>query len=150
MLLKLHGSLNWWVRGSPSKLSNVFSKKPVAVTPPRRNEKSGWIRQIIPPIYGKVFDHSHWRGLWKTAFTALCSAERLVVVGCSIVETDYHFQAFLRRAMKERRSQTKFRDVVLVDRARVRRRWRKVLGSASARYTLYSDFERFLTMGVKV
>ena len=32
-LLKLHGSLNWWVRSANSKLSDVFSKKPAAVTP---------------------------------------------------------------------------------------------------------------------
>lgn len=145
-LLKLHGSLNWWVRGSSSTLSNVFSMKPVVVTPPRTNDRSGKIRQIIPPIYGKVFSHSHWRKLWKTAFTTLCNAELLVVVGCSIVETDYHLQALLRRVVKERKKhQDKFDLVILVDRVRIRRRWQKVLKGAVARHTSYKSLEAFLT-----
>ncbi len=102
-MLKLHGSLNWWVPGSGATLANVFSKKPVIVSQPRTNNVSGKIRQIIPPIYGKYFAHQHWRKLWQSAFEALCEAELLVVVGCSIVDTDYHLQALLRRVSKERR-----------------------------------------------
>ena len=37
-LLKLHGSINWFVRGSYATLSKVFASKPVRVTGPRRNE----------------------------------------------------------------------------------------------------------------
>jgi len=148
-LLKLHGSLNWWVRGSSSSLSNVFSMKPVVVTPPRTNDQSGKIRQIIPPIYGKVFGHPHWRKLWKTGFDALCDAELLVVVGCSIVETDYHLQALLRRVVKERKKRmNKFNDVILVDRVQIRRRWQKVLKGSVNRYTGFKTFEAFLSQGV--
>lgn len=150
-LLKLHGSLNWWVRGSPSKLSDVFSKKPVVITQPRWNDKSDKIRQIIPPIYGKVFSHTHWRKLWHTAFTALCSAELLVVVGCSIVETDYHLRALLGRVVKERKKRRhKFKDVLLVDRVQIRRKWRNVLKGALTRHTGYKSLEAFLKKGVKV
>lgn len=148
-LLKLHGSLNWWVRGSSSTLANVFSTKPVVVTPPRTNAQSGKIRQIIPPIYGKVFGHSHWRKLWRTAFFALCDAELLVVIGCSIVDTDYHLQALLRRVVKERKKRLdKFNNVVLVDRVKIRRRWQRVLKGAVARHAGYTNFEAFLTKGV--
>jgi hypothetical protein len=147
-LLKLHGSLNWWVRGSRSTLSNVFSKKPVIVTAPRVNERAGMIRQIIPPIYGKVFGHAHWRALWKAAFNALSDAEQLVVVGCSIVDTDYHLQALLRRAIKERRKSGKALEAILVDRVRIRRRWQRVLRGASAQYQAYNTLEGFLTDGI--
>ncbi len=148
-LLKLHGSLNWWVRGSPASLSNVFSMKPVMVTQPRTNDQAGKIRQIIPPIYGKVFGHSHWRKLWKAGFDALCDAELLVVVGCSIVETDYHLQALLRRVVRERKKRgDKFNDVILVDRVRIRRRWQKVLKGSVHRYTGFKSFEAFLSQGV--
>src|SRR5205814_876324 len=49
-LLKLHGSVNWWVRGSFGKLGKLFSSKPVLITAPRKNEPARHIRQIIPPI----------------------------------------------------------------------------------------------------
>lgn len=148
VLLKLHGSVNWWVRGSRASLSNVFSKKPVVITAPRRNSKSGRIRQIIPPIYGKVFTHSHWRSLWKMAFDALCGAEILVVVGCSLIETDYHLHALLRRTSNERKKRGRFKEIVLVDRARIRRRWGKLFRGASDRFTHYPTFEQFLGNGV--
>lgn len=149
-LLKLHGSLNWWVRGNASTLGNAFSSKPVFVSPPRSNDVAGMIRQIIPPIYGKVFGHPHWRRIWKAAFTALCEADQLVVVGCSIVDTDYHLQALLRRAVKERRKTSRRLDVSLVDRARIRRRWQHVLKGAQANYETYSNLEIFLKRGIKV
>ena len=148
-LLKLHGSLNWWVKGTPGTLSNVFSMKPVVVTPPRTNSQRSKIRQIIPPIYGKVFGHPHWRRLWKAAFDALCNAAVLVVIGCSIVDTDYHLQALLRRAAKERKKHSdKFKKVILVDRVRIRRRWQKVLRGAAIQFTGYTSFEAFLKKGV--
>ena len=149
-LLKLHGSLNWWVRGTPATLSNVFSKKPVLVTAPRVNEPAKMIRQIIPPIYGKVFAHSHWRRLWKAAFNALSEAEQLVVVGCSIVETDYHLQALLRRSVKERKKAGVALRAILVDRTRIRRRWQRVLRGAHAQYEAYNNLELFLTKGARV
>jgi hypothetical protein len=149
-LLKLHGSLNWWVRGNRSSLANVFSKKPVLVSAPRTNERAGMIRQIIPPIYGKVFGHAHWRTLWKAAFASLAEVDQLVVVGCSIVDTDYHLQALLRRAVKERKKRGKRLEAILVDRVRIRRRWQKVLRGASARYHSYNTLEKFLTDGLGV
>lgn len=147
-LLKLHGSLNWWVRGGPSTLANVFSKKPVLITAPRVNEPGKMIRQIIPPIYGKVFSHSHWRALWKAAFVALTEAEQLIVVGCSIVDTDYHLQALLRRVVKERKRRLGRLNVILVDRVRIRRRWRHVLKGAAAQYVNYQNLGAFLKHGL--
>jgi hypothetical protein len=40
-LLKLHGSQNWFVRGSYANLGKVFDSKPVRVTPPRASDISG-------------------------------------------------------------------------------------------------------------
>ena len=151
-LLKLHGSLNWWVRSTNSKLSDVFSKKPAAVTPPRGNAKAGHLRQIVPPIHGKFFSHEHWQHVWKTAHKTLCEADRLVVVGCSIVDTDFHFQAFLRSVAARRKSSNQFREVVLVDKVLIRRRWKRILrgaaGGAAYRST-FKSLEGFLRNGVQ-
>src|SRR6266446_1426809 len=67
-LIKLHGSMNWFVRGNTSNLKKVFSSKPVRITQPRINELSDHIRQIAPPIYAKIFEHKHWQTLWTLAF----------------------------------------------------------------------------------
>jgi hypothetical protein len=149
-VLKLHGSLNWWVRGDASTLANVFSKKPVLVTAPRFNQPSHMIRQIIPPIYGKVFDHSHWRKLWNSAFIALTEAERWIVIGCSIVDTDYHLQALLRRSVKKRKGQNRRLSVTLVDRVKIRRRWQRILRGAGADYSSFKSFSDFLQNGLGV
>lgn len=152
-LLKLHGSLNWWVRSPSRRLPDVFSKKPALVTPPRRNDKNGYLRQIVPPIHGKFFSHSHWRHLWQGAFTALCSAERLVVIGCSIVDTDFHLSAFLRRVAKRRKLSKPFREVVLVGKKKMRNRWKRVLRGAvptSGYVDDFTTFERLVRKGFHV
>lgn len=147
-LLKLHGSMNWWVRGSSADLTKVFSKKPTLITGPRRNGRHGHLRQIAPPIHGKFFSHPHWAKLWKTAFQALCTADRIVVIGCSIVDTDFHLQGFLRRMVKTRKSLQRFREAVVVDRSvTVRRKWKKVLRGAASGYQEFPSFEAFLERG---
>jgi len=97
-LLKLHGSLNWYVRG-PSLIWRQFSKKKptkILITEiPRINECNGFIRQIIPPIYGKFFKHDHWQDLWTTAHKELLATELLVIIGCSLVDSDFHLAALL-------------------------------------------------------
>src|SRR5262249_52891604 len=90
-LLKLHGSLNWYVRGSIANLSGIFARKPSRVIiseQPRKNEFSNFVRQIIPPIFGKFFGHKHWRTLWRSAYESLTESDVLVVVGCSLVDSD--------------------------------------------------------------
>jgi hypothetical protein len=149
-LLKLHGSMNWWVRGSSSDLTKVFSKKPTLITGPRRNGRHGYLRQIVPPIHGKFFSHRHWGKLWKAAFHALCTADTLVVIGCSIVDTDFHLQGFLRRMVKTRKASQRFREAVLVDRSvRVRRKWKKVLKGSVSSYQEFPSFDAFLEKGAR-
>jgi hypothetical protein len=143
-LLKLHGSLNWWVRGSYSKLSGVFDKKPAKVTRPRRNEVSRHIRQIVPPIFGKFFGHQHWGHLWLQAFTALCESDIVVVVGCSLVDSDFHLRALVQRAATVRKKAgSPFRCGIFVDRTRIRRRWQRAFRGAIAIAEPFPNFAAF-------
>ena len=143
-LLKLHGSVNWFVRGSYGRLSRVFDNKPAIVTKPRRNERAGHIRQIVPPIFGKFFGHKHWGTLWLQAFTALCEADVLVVVGCSLIHTDFHLRALVQRAATVRKKNgSQFRCGIFVDRVTVRRRWRKALTGAVNHVEAFADFASF-------
>jgi len=144
-LLKLHGSLNWFVGGSFSNLSAVFNKKPNYVGCPRMNDLSGHVRQIIPPIYGKFFEHAHWRKLWLDAYTALREAEVLVVVGCSLIDTDFHLRALVGRVAEWRkRDCTPLKRLFLVDRVKVRRRWETALKGTFRRRTDYKTFAEFM------
>jgi hypothetical protein len=149
--LKLHGSLNWFVGGSFANLSSVFTKKPAHVENPRKNEISGYVRQIVPPIYGKFFGHDHWRSLWSEAYHSLCVAEELVVVGCSLVETDFHLRALLGRVTQRRKNEKRpFKRVVLVDRSKIRNKWAYALKGSYSKKSLYPSFEAFLKREVKV
>ena len=143
-LLKLHGSLNWFVRGN--SISSVFEKKPVRITIPRNNGLKGHMRQIVPPIYGKFFQHKHWRHLWESANKALREADVLVIVGCSLVDTDFHLRALMSRVGKFRKTtMKKFHRLILVDHnLRVRRKWGRVLKGSSQRIVSIKGYEKFL------
>lgn len=150
-LLKLHGSINWFVRGSYSSLAKVFESKPVRVTAPRRNDLAKHIRQIVPPVYGKIFEHSHWRNLWGKAFRALCSAEVFIVIGCSLIDTDFHLRALLSRVASYRKQEKcLFKRLILVAPTITRRKWKKALKGSYRATTEYPRFETFLRRELKV
>jgi len=151
-LLKLHGSLNWFVRGSFVNLSSVFDKKPVNISVPREREIAGHVRQIIPPIYGKFFRHDHWRRLWRLAHEALQKADLLVVVGCSLVDTDFHLRALISRVVQYRRKNSRlFNEVFVVDHnLHIRRKWARVLRGAAKKFKHINRFEKFLHEEVRV
>lgn len=143
-LLKLHGSVNWFVRGSYARLSGVFDKKPAIVTKPRRNERAKYIRQVVPPIFGKFFGHEHWGHLWKQAFTALCAADIIVVIGCSLIDSDFHLRALIQRAATVRKNDgSQFKCGIFVDKVKVRRRWQGALKGAVKQFEPFGNFASF-------
>lgn len=152
-LLKLHGSLNWYVRGSFANLSEIFEKKPSKIMvsgTPRVNEFAHFVRQIAPPIYGKFFGHKHWRALWEAAHAALLDAEVLVIIGCSLVDTDFHLGGMLSHAIMMRKTLRRpFIQVVTVDRTRVRRKWLRLLKGCVAANVSYSSFQKFARSHLK-
>lgn len=143
-LLKLHGSLNWYVRASYDQLASVFEKKPNKVVisqRPRTNETKGLIRQIVPPIYGKFFGHNHWQRLWHLAHKELLGAELLVVIGCSLVDTDFHLNGMIGHAVAVRKKQgRKFDGVLVVNGTKIRRKWLRLLKGS---YVCKQGYRRF-------
>lgn len=149
-LLKLHGSVNWFVKGNYSNLSKALKSKPVFVSGPRKNEVKDHMRQIVPPIYGKYFEHSHWEGLWNQAFKALCEANTLVVIGCSLVNTDFHLRALLGRVVRFRKkNDALFRNAIFVAGTTTRRKWQTVLKGSYKRTNGYPTFEQLLRKELK-
>jgi len=146
-LLKLHGSLNWYIRGSYDHLNKIFDAKPTKVLiskRPRTNELRGHIRQIVPPVYGKFFNNPHWRQLWRHAYEAMVQADLIVVVGCSLADTDFHLTGMLSHAVMEKKNRhKKFARSILVDSVKVRRKWEALLKGCVASKTVFHRFEDF-------
>lgn len=55
---------------------------------------------IITPTFSKVFDLPHIRGTWQNAFVELREAEKVVFIGYSLPDADYHFRTLLRRSVR--------------------------------------------------
>src|SRR5208283_56264 len=59
---------------------------------------------IIDPqthaTFSKVFDLPHIRGTWQNAFVELREAEKVVFIGYSLPDADYHFRTLLRRSVR--------------------------------------------------
>lgn len=148
-LLKLHGSLNWQVRGNYKEIHKVFEAKPsrvILTDSPGVNEVSGYIRQIIPPIYGKFFQHPHWQHLWHKAYNSVVDAEAIVIIGCSLVDTDFHLVGILSRAMKEKkRKNRRFSHCILVDRSKIRKKWCQLLKGRIGKPRTFRGFSGFET-----
>jgi hypothetical protein len=149
-LLKLHGSSNWYVKASnKGAVERVFAARPSKVTInicPGLNEPAGLLRQVVPPIYGKFFAHTHWEALWQKAHAALTTSELLVVVGCSLQPSDFHLWGMVRHAaLARKKNGNPWSEAILVDRKASRQRWRGLLGGCASEFkTDYASFERFL------
>jgi hypothetical protein len=133
--------------------ARIFDGKPTRVlvtSQPRTNESQGFIRQIVPPIYGKFFSHLHWRDLWSKAYELLGQAEILVVIGCSLVDTDYHLVGMLSRMLNGRKkAQNPFDAVIIVNGLVVRRKWLRLIKGCASRRVQYRRFLQFANTSLK-
>lgn len=150
-LLKLHGCSNWYVRTNRhhKSVEKIFTSKPSKVivsATPKINEPGAMLRQIVPPIYGKFFAHDHWKALWTKAYEALVKSELLIVIGCSLQESDFHLWGTIRHAAQTRKSATKpFHEVIVVDKKGARERWRGLLAGCAPKFNAnFTKFEKFL------
>jgi hypothetical protein len=119
-LLKLHGSLNWFLQTSESdpRLGTLFPTDPnkqvyvnddrvAAGTVTRVNYGAGPGRRrwylwplVVPPIYDKqrVTGIGLLQGLWTRAEEAIRNAERLTLIGYSLPDADVLARQSLRRS----------------------------------------------------
>lgn len=117
-LLKIHGSTTW-LRcpnsnhiytglGSPENPYDIYvrpSRSPfIEKNYPDSDDQSGapFLEPfIITPTYSKIFDQPHIQTTWHNAYVELREAAKIVFVGYSLPEADYHFRTLLRRAIRE-------------------------------------------------
>ena len=69
----------------------------------------------------------------------------IVVIGCSMVDTDFHLSGMLGHAVRERKRIGHLFDyAVLVDKVRIRRKWAKLLSGSTRHSVGYKDFAKFI------
>lgn len=126
-LLKIHGSTTWLRCPNSNHIYTGLGSK---INPyelyvaPRRSpfiedhypdsdeEESPYLEPfVITPTYAKVFNQPHIQTTWHNAYVELREASRVVFIGYSLPEADYHFRTLLRRAIRD---QTKI-EVVLYE-----------------------------------
>jgi len=115
LLLKLHGSTNWYYSGSESYYGEPIYDRRLP----------GRVPLILPPVASKnlYFNNELLRGQWSLAARALAAAERIFCLGYSLPSTDLTIRFLLQTSGNENRyagNQTKRIPVYVVDRDRSR------------------------------
>lgn len=92
---KLHGSLHFQISDSKSEHKIHLKQHPYT-------KRKGNLRfSIIPPEWHKTYDQGAFAALWKQASAAIHRADRLVIIGYSLPQTDLHSTALFRTSIKK-------------------------------------------------
>jgi hypothetical protein len=109
LLLKLHGSLNWFYCPTCNTLELFVHHKVMAELSLGRMycSKCHGIKApiIIPPTFFKVMSNFYLQQLWKRAEDELKKARRIVFCGYSFPDADMHIRYLLKRAEVNRTGQ---------------------------------------------
>lgn len=116
-LLKLHGSITWLRCPNSNHIYTGLGALHDACDVYLKRRNSPFIADLFPdsregayppvlepyiitPTYAKVFDLPHIQTTWHNAYVELREASRIVFIGYSLPESDYHFRTLLRRAIR--------------------------------------------------
>ena len=149
LLLKPHGSFNWFAKGTFNNLEKALERRPVSIVIlshlPRlyQSKKQKLLHFFIPPLYTKYFKNPFWTKLWVKTYEAAKKADRIVIIGCSLIATDYHLRAILSKAIADKKM--KYKEIVVVDKSKHAQKKLKSYfrGHAEKGLTTYSNFSLF-------
>lgn len=117
-VLKLHGSVNWLICPNCDKIytgigssENRWEKyanpricvcNEKNVTAAKRDDPTYSLQPFfVTPTYLKSFSNAHIQSIWNNAYTELSEATKVVFVGYSLPEADYHFRSLITRAISK-------------------------------------------------
>ncbi|MEH6517788.1 MAG: hypothetical protein V7742_13975 [Halioglobus sp.] len=121
-LMKLHGSMNWYIPIPGKARSTAYNpKSPIYVpNPPTRPDSPAWHRRqkimghdkgkrvfplMIPPVFEKATQISgNLGGVWDQAEEKLASADVVIVWGYSLPVTDYHAEMLFAQSARRAKS----------------------------------------------
>lgn len=108
VLLKPHGSLNWYEEAVGQHIKNqsrveIFHGKNASSVyaflpyrPPISKHERVYTPLIVPPVHLKEFDKPIFTSLWQDTVSVLSTAERVVFLGYSMPPNDLHVQFIMR------------------------------------------------------
>ncbi|HUR26055.1 MAG TPA: hypothetical protein VM327_08605 [Candidatus Thermoplasmatota archaeon] len=117
-LLKLHGSLNWWVcdaghlvvQGSQKSVADAWDMpKPDCPIGACSGKRVSLQPLFVPPTSQKMVASKQsavLKPIWRQASKALSTSEQVVFVGYSFPATDVQFRTFVQKALLENRALT--------------------------------------------
>ncbi len=148
-LIKPHGSFNWFAKGSFAKLETVLEKRPVSQIKISKlpslyeSRAKKLVRFFIPPLYTKFFKNKFWNKLWVQTYKAARNADRVVIIGCSLITTDFHLRAILSKALTDKKGH--YKEIIIVDPSEnVKKRLKKFYrGRSASGVKVYSTFTEF-------
>lgn len=116
-VLKLHGSVNWlicpncdriytgigalenrWEKYANPRICSCNEKN---VIMEKRDDPTYSLQPFfVTPTYLKSFSNAHIQSIWNNAYTEISEATKIVFIGYSLPESDYHFRSLITRALK--------------------------------------------------
>jgi hypothetical protein len=110
-VIKPHGSVNWLSCPSCNRLftglgspEDVWAQYCLERECPRCAPIDGGspvLRSLyVTPTFLKSFENLHLQNVWHAAYLELSGAERVVFVGYSLPDADYHLRALFKRAIR--------------------------------------------------
>jgi hypothetical protein len=137
LLLKLHGSMNWFpVKGDGNTRLILRAN--------RFRRKGSSQFEIVPPEWQKATNVGVYQALWQRARIRLQKAENIVFIGYSMPETDLPVRALF---MVDAKKAPKIKSLVLVNPdGNARKRIRSVLHrrmDADTRVLTFNDLKEF-------
>jgi hypothetical protein len=109
ILLKPHGSLNWFDEKQAGRLKDSF-KIPLATSgkhatyaftrfrSPKSKKGNRYQPLIVPPHYMKRFDRPGFKEVWNACVSKLSTAREVIFIGYSLPPSDFHARFMLRCA----------------------------------------------------
>lgn len=160
-LLKLHGSLNWFLSAETvtevhlgsarMNVDNVYATAPIPfeqkrwyVAPTSRGQQDVAYPFLVPPTLSKTQHYARIAPVWEQAATELSEAEYIFVCGYSLPDTDQFFKYLFALGAMGQRPLTEFL-VVDPDIMRLADRYKALLGKGSERRfsTIADTFQSF-------
>jgi hypothetical protein len=124
-LLKLHGSVNWFVNEEQSLCDSSLARfdKGLGHSMPERYNwpsiqagnyeiREGFVPLIMPPSFAKKAAHRIFQTVWTEAIEVISKAKMLVFIGYSFPRTDTFVHQLLHIGLTENAD---LREVILVD-----------------------------------
>jgi NAD-dependent SIR2 family protein deacetylase len=105
-LLKLHGSANWAI--CPACRNRIYILRCSEASVVRTSDvpvcrgcgRQATTRLIVPPTWNKEEYRTLLNNVWKSAANEVAAAQRLVIIGYSMPETDKFFQYLLALSLQ--------------------------------------------------